>query len=393
MAAVRVLLVSHGLMDCLGGSAISEARLVHSLQSTCEVTVLCRANEAEPSFIAKHQLKHVITFHPAELITAYLYGEHWFNKLLASTDVVHVNGHWRWEHYLIAKNCVKRLLPYVVHPRGMYIVNDRRPVLKRAFNLVCGNFVAKRASKIIALSRFEIEQFQRYPVDADQVEVIPNGIDLDPGIDARAVSSLVAPPHEYFLYLGRISARKNLGFLIEAFAGYRGEGGTRGLRLMGPSEPKYLEEVKERIRSFGVENEVRIVEPAYGEEKWEAVARATAVIYPSVDEAFGRVPFEAILGGSAPIIPRKSGGAEYLEKFLPECVFEDGNLNSLVKVMQTVECDCVALESRGLVAARNWIKTDLNWEKIASRVEKLYESVLSQGQARTVQPFLSSVGH
>ena len=108
---------------------------------------------------------------------------------------------------------------WVIHPRGMLLMGHRRVLLKRIFNLVIGSWIIKNASKVIALSRYETEQFKPHRIPPERVQIIPNGVPLE----QRGKRD----PKPYFLYIGRIESRKNLIFLIQAFQKYRQSGGTQ----------------------------------------------------------------------------------------------------------------------------------------------------------------------
>lgn len=360
-----VVFCSPGLSDKMGGAAISEASLVAHLQKKVPVTLLCEASRTELAFIHRFGIKRFSFYHPYEAFFAWLYPKHPLNSLIRSASVFHLNGHWRWENYFFLEICRRWEVPYVLHPRGMFWVGHRKIFLKKLFNLLLGRRMVEKADKIIALSQFETRQFGPYGDLGGRTQIIPNGIDLPPAF-SRA-------PKGYFLYLGRLESRKNLLFLIEAFARYRSRFPERRLLLMGPVERDYDRTLRGEIDRLGLSEIVQIFDPVYGVEKFRWMAESRAVIYPSVEEPFGRVPFEAISVGALPIVPAASGAADYLRSFLPQALYQDREATSLENAFYYAD---TGGWEQDLDRAREWVANQLSWESISDRVLECYEGIL-----------------
>jgi glycosyltransferase involved in cell wall biosynthesis len=174
-----------------------------------------------------------------------------------------------------------------------------------------------------------------------------------------------------------LEARKNLLFLLDAFAEYRKRGGSAALWCMGPVEQAYDVQLQRRARALGLGSAFRLKEATYGVEKWNIIRGSVAVVYPTKDEPFGRVPFEAVAAGTIPIVPELSGGAEYLQRFLPSCVYPQGDGNRLAQVLCDVEAAVAAHQDIGLSAARAWVAKELDWNRIGQQVFDLYSTLIS----------------
>ena len=225
MNTLRVLLITPGLTPKFGGSAFSESALASHLKSKCSLTVLCREGNTDEKFLSAAGLSEVKTYRPVEVLKAYFDSSHEISKQILASDILHINGHWRWENSFFAAIAERKNIPYVFHPRGMLVMNYRKIFLKRVFNWVMGNFLIKHAARIIALSQFEIGQFKLHPITEKQIAVIPNGITPPSSMPSYRLNF----PEKYFLYFGRIEARKNLLFLVNAFAKYVAQGGKSNL--------------------------------------------------------------------------------------------------------------------------------------------------------------------
>ncbi len=365
---MHVVFVSSGLSADYGGSAVSESSLAFSLSKNHQVDIFCEEKRLDPDFAIKKGLSRVIEFSTLDTYIALQDDSHWLNRMIQEADCVHLNGHWRINTYFWAKLCKKNNTPYILHPRGMSLIGQRKIFFKKLYNELMGNFIFENAAAVIALSHFETRHFQFYPVLPAHVHVIPNGITV-PNLKKEAASAQ-AP---YFLYLGRLEHRKNLLFLIDAFADFVKQAPTYKLKLRGPVEKGYNTLVTRKIESLKLQKEIEILPPLYDESKWEEIYHAQAVIYPSVEEAFGRVPFEALASQTFTIVPSDSGSGEYLNALIPDCIFDLSNTKSLSHTMLVVSRK--NKKSPDLELAHTWVKKELDWETISKVNLELYKEV------------------
>lgn len=386
---MKIVVLSQALTPTAGGSAVSEASLCASLQKRHPVLVLCRAGALDSAFVRGFGLTDVKQVHPREVLRAWRDPRHWLVQALSDADILHVNGHWRWENALLARFAAKQGIPYLLQPRGMLWLGHRRPWVKKAFNHLLGFETVRGASRVIALSEFEKSQWTAYGVDPARCEVLPNGI-----WDSAPVSVGITTPRtgkKYFLYLGRLESRKNLLFLVNAFSRYVRDGGEADLVLMGPSERGYDRRLRRAIRRQGLTDRVRLEAPCYAEAKQTWMRDALAVVYPSLGEAFGRVPFETLAAGGVPVVPRESGSAEYLEPVLPFCLYPVGDGDALLAVLRTIEHGRVPDLAQRLERIRTSLGKELHWDAITERLLRLYARVREEKPAVSGSTWLEGV--
>ena len=361
---LKVAIVASGLAAKGGGAPVSEAGLARALNNRMTVSLLCHQARVDPTFVNRFQLEQCLhTYNWSSVFHLFL-GIGNLYKEVADCDVLHINGHWRWENAVFAWAASRQGKPYFLHPRGMLAFTKRSSTKKKVFNFFLGNRLMKGATGVIALSRFECRNFSGRPIDLAKVSVIPNGIDFDP-MDFDTKQN--AGP---FLYFGRIEARKNLIFLVEAYFRYTKLGGRLELLMMGPVERGYDRDIRTAISRHDLDEKIHLLPPDYGPGRDERIRQAIAVVYPAVDEAFGRVPFEALALGTPTLIPDESGAAEYLSHQIVRTTYRSGDADSLANIMREVEISPPSFEEIG--RARRWLGSDLNWTAIASRVEDLY---------------------
>lgn len=371
---MKVTFITSGLSYHHGGSAFSEGALIQALQKRVPVTVLVEKGRLEAGFKADHELKDARNYRRSEVILAYLNKGHWIRKLIQESSVCHFNGHWKWHYFFLTRICKSSGVPYVLHPRGMLLIGHRKRYLKPLFNFFLGNPIVHDASRVIALSQYEVGQFRPYHLSSSAVSVIPNGIPVPKNIETNR-PALPAGVGSYFLYIGRIESRKNLLFLVDAFKGFLEKGGKSSLLIVGPVEYGYDHEVRERIESNGLSGKVLIMDAAYKKEKEALLHHSKGVVYPSFDEPYGRVPFEAIGCLSYPVIPDESGSAEYIQPLLPQCVYHHQDMDSLSAVLLHLENVSAKEEDPSLRKAKDWVQESLDWSKISDQVLKIYGDV------------------
>ena len=104
----------------------------------------------------------------------------------------------------------------------------------------------------------------------------------------------IASQDRPFVFVGRFVAKKNIVFLIEAYARYRELAGAagRGLVLVGGGGLEPI--VRERIAALGLEAAVTITGFVDAPQVAAHLARARALLLPSTEEQWGLVVNEAL---------------------------------------------------------------------------------------------------
>jgi len=173
------------------------------------------------------------------------------------------------------------------------------------------------------------------------------------------------------LFLGKLTPRKRLDVVIEAFAALRDAAATlviAGNDLGGGAE------ARRRAGRLGVDARVVFTGLLRGAERLEALADADVVVYPSRDEVFGLVAVEALLAGTPVIVADDSGCAEVIAATGGGRVVAQGDAAALAAAVR----DVLATPARYQVAEadrriRAWLASDA----IAARVETVYERLVA----------------
>ena len=98
-------------------------------------------------------------------------------------DLVHIHEMWNYPHYITAKECIKRKIPYIITVHGG--LNDKAIQLKNLrkyiYSLFVQKYILNNASMIHVFTENEKAQVNLYKKSKDIV-ILPNGVEYPPPI-------------------------------------------------------------------------------------------------------------------------------------------------------------------------------------------------------------------
>ena len=163
--------------------------------------------------------------------------------------------------------------------------------------------LASRADRVCTVSESEKVRLVRHGYAlAERVDVIPNAVDdvfvPREAADGSSIANVLTANglrEPFVLYVGRLSAGKNVATLVRAMAHVT----TADLTLVVVGDPdRTCRDLPLIARAAGVEARVRFV-GAMADESLSALYVAAAVFcFPSFDESFGLPPLEAMAAGT-----------------------------------------------------------------------------------------------
>ncbi len=185
--------------------------------------------------------------------------------------------------------------------------------LKGPLQVVLGCVTASLADRVLAPSRRTAREIERdYRVGP--VEVVPN---VTGGLEVGS-AALADPPDEgYLLFVGRLRLRKGVEVLLEALADPR----LVGERLVVVGDGEHGEALGRRVRRLGLSERVTFSGRRSAGEVRALLARARALVVPSLYEGMPLVILEAMESG-VPVVASAVSG-------IPEVVV-DGETGWLV---------------------------------------------------------------
>ena len=118
----------------------------------------------------------------------------------------------------------------------------------------------------------------------------------------------VSPLDRPFVFVGRFVAKKNLAFLVDAYARYRARAGAASRRLVLVGGGELEPQVRSQIAALGLDDTVEITGFVGAPQVAEHLAKARALLLPSLTEQWGLVVNEA-LALDLPVVVSRAVGA------------------------------------------------------------------------------------
>jgi glycosyltransferase involved in cell wall biosynthesis len=303
---------------------------------------------------------------------------------LGGFDVAHIYGLYDLIGPRVARECRRIGLPYVVEPMGMLLPIVRSIRMKRLYHDTLGGRLLQGASRVIATSEQEREEFLRGGIAETKIVVRRNGIEIPaqfPPAGSFRNQWKIAKDAKLVLFLGRLVSKKSPDLMLQAFSEWNRRGnGARGsvLVMAGPDEGDGLRRHLEGIAAqMGLNGNVLFTGPIYGGAKWAAYRDADVFVLPSQNENFGNTAAEAVACGTPVLVTDRCGIAPIV----------DGRAGVVVSH------DCAALEA-GLaqilddraLAARlregcKKVANSLSWAEPLAQMETLYRELISERRA------------
>jgi len=294
-------------------------------------------------------------------------------------DVIHLHEYRTFQNIVIAHYARKHGVPYVLQARGSLPRIMAKQKLKWIYDVILGYRLLRNASKVIALTQMEVQQYEDMGVPEEKIVVIPNSIDLEEYRDLPPKRSFkkkffIDDDEKIVLYLGRIHRIKGIDILVKAFAKVVEKSENVKLVVIGPDDG-YLGELEALTKALKIEDHVLIIGPLYGKDKLEAYVDTTVFVVPSRYEIFGNVVLESY-ACSKPVVATRVGG-------LQEIVFdgktgllvEPGDVNELSSAIFTLLNDDETRISMG-AQARRMIEGKFSVENTVDKLETTYSQIL-----------------
>ncbi|MCP9485415.1 MAG: glycosyltransferase [Gaiellaceae bacterium MAG52_C11] len=292
-------------------------------------------------------------------------------RSLPRPDVVHVFGYRDAVTTLTAAWAHACSIPYVFEPLDMYVRRYRNVPLKRAFDRMVGEKVARGAALVLAVSELERAELIAAGLAPARVVVRPNGFPAphtERGSALRARLGL-GPEAPLVLNVGRISFKKGLDLLLEAVAGIL----DVHLAIVGPDDGDgtfaRLEALRARPELAG---RVHLLPPFDDRQPRELYGEADVFVLPSRNESFGMVAAEAAAAGTPVVLTDRCGVAALLGE--RAAVIVPPEVEPLREAIVRVLAD-PGLRKR-LGAGGREVAREVSWASVVAEQEQLYRRAL-----------------
>lgn len=279
-------------------------------------------------------------------------------------DLVHINGIWSLDRWIMQRQALKRGLKTYIMPHGMlepWILHRHYWTKKLPALMLYERKALRSAVCLIATAESERKNILNLNVNPN-INLVANGIDVS-GIPIKQSWKI----RRRILYVSRIHIKKGIEMLIDTACGISDQLKDYEIVIAGEGEQGYVNQLKEKARASKLN--VKFVGGVYGEKKWKVFQDADFFVLPTNSENFGYVIAEALTCGT-PVITTKGTPWEKIDN---RCGYwiertEEDLQQALVKMMKKTPEE---LEIMGR-AGRKLIEENYTARQMAEELMRVY---------------------
>ena len=239
------------------------------------------------------------------------------------------------------------------------------------------------SSEVIVNSNYMKCELQRlFGLPFEKINVVPNGININnfAGIerDYEFRRQYAMDNEKIILYVGRLVYEKGIQNLISAMPKILN--GYHDSKLIIAGKGGMLDELKAQANSMGLGDKVYFTGYLNAKQVQKMYKCADVAVFPSTYEPFGIVALEAMLAGVPTVVSDVGGLNEIIEHGVNGMKSYAGNSNSIADSVLSLLYDH-KLSANISKNAKNKVKEQFNWNKIAQDTHFIYEKAICQTMA------------
>ena len=375
---MKILQVVQFFTPSCGGSVKSTNNLSKGLAKLGhEVTIITTDFKFDKEYAKSIEKEGVtvIPFHCLANIGSFLISPNikkWFKENIENFDMIHMNNFRSYQNNVGYRYAKKYDIPYILQAHGSVLPFFTKQKLKKLYDVIWGYDILRNASKVIALTKIEAEQYKKMGVNADKIEIIPNGVDLSlfdrlPAKGTFRDKYGISADTKIVLYLGRLHKIKGIDLLIAAFSEVQKEVPVSKLMIVGPDDG-CLHTLQRKADLSKASHNIIFTGPLYGKDKFAAYVDAYVYVLPSVYEAFPNTVLEAWACGTPVIVTDRCGIADVVDKIGYVVEYEKSQLTDAI--LELLRCDDLRVELGA--KGKKLMKEEFNLDDLVKKFEKVY---------------------
>ncbi|OAI50982.1 hypothetical protein AYO44_05330 [Planctomycetaceae bacterium SCGC AG-212-F19] len=212
--------------------------------------------------------------------------------------------------------------------------------------------------------------------------VIPPGLDTQAWDSAQHQSDLQnrlrdqADGRPIILFLSRLHPKKGVvDLLLPAFAQLRADAVLAIAGGPDEHEPAHASEVGREVARRGLAGRVALLGPVAPQERWALYDAADLFVLPSHAENFGIVVTEAMARGLPVVISDAVQASEHVRAAKAGCIVPL-DVMALARALDELLADEGQRRRMG-DRGRAYVRTNLNWERVAVAIAAMYRTCRS----------------
>ena len=239
------------------------------------------------------------------------------------------------------------------------------------------------SAEVIVNSNYMKNELQRlFGLPYEKINVIPNGVNLSlfNGIerDYNFRRKYAMDNEKIILFMGRLVYEKGIQHLISAMPKILQ--GYHDSKLVICGKGGMQRELQQQVNAMGIGNKVCFAGYMNGKDVQRMYKAADIAVFPSTYEPFGIVALEAMLSENPIVVSDIGGLNEIVEHRVNGMKAYCGNPNSIADSILELLYDhklCADITRK----AKNKVRNEYNWSKIAQDTHFTYQKAICQSMA------------
>lgn len=233
----------------------------------------------------------------------------WLRQHLRDFDGVVIHGMWQYHTWAAAEECLTSEKPYACFPHGMlepwsfFGQGWYKAAKKFLYWQLCEAEILQKACHIFFTSQREMNLARRtFSLRPPQSLLMPSGAVLQvPTVRTPSNCEIIQPAdRKVALFLGRLHPKKNIEFLISAWAKAAPPPEWHFV-IAGPGDAGYLDHLACFVHQLRLDENVHFPGYVGGIDRAYLFQRADWFLLPSLQDNFGIAVLEAI-SNSCPVV-------------------------------------------------------------------------------------------
>lgn len=239
------------------------------------------------------------------------------------------------------------------------------------------------SSEVIVNSNYMKNELQRlFGLPFEKINVVPNGVNLNlfSGVerDYEFRRKYAMDNEKIILFMGRLVYEKGVQHLIAAMPKILN--GYNDAKLVIAGKGGMIDELKAEVNALGLGDKVCFAGYLNGKDVGKMYKAADISVFPSTYEPFGIVALEAMLSENPIVVSDIGGLNEIVDHRENGMKTYAGNSNSIADSILELLYDH-ALCSNIVKKAKNKVRNEYNWNKIAQDTHFTYQKAICETMA------------
>ena len=239
------------------------------------------------------------------------------------------------------------------------------------------------STEVIVNSNYMKGELQRlFGLPFEKINVVPNGVNLNifAGVerDYEFRRRFAMDNEKIILYIGRLVYEKGIQNLIAAMPKILN--GYNDAKLVIAGKGGMIDELRQQVHALGIDNKVYFAGYMNGKDVQKMYKAADISVFPSTYEPFGIVALEAMLSENPIVVSDIGGLNEIVQHRENGMKAYTGNPNSIADSVLELLFDH-QLCSNIVKKAKNKVRNEYNWNKIAQDTHFTYQKAICETMA------------